>query len=89
MVSISTLDISAPIMNTLSRSGNASTDVDGIMAMGVVWMPFSCSFLRSWAVDRRSSSRKTSSIIVRSMVKYGSSLRCGSAASETIAGLAE
>ncbi|RWW43681.1 hypothetical protein BHE74_00050624, partial [Ensete ventricosum] len=48
---------------------NASIDIDGIMAVGVMWMPFSCSFLRSWTVDQRSSSGKTFSIMVRSLVK--------------------
>ncbi|RZS28132.1 hypothetical protein BHM03_00061690, partial [Ensete ventricosum] len=28
---------------------NVSIDIDGIMVMGVMWMPFSCFFLRSWA----------------------------------------
>ncbi|RZS07129.1 hypothetical protein BHM03_00037909 [Ensete ventricosum] len=50
-------------------NGNASIDIDGIMAVGVIWMPFSCSFLQSWAVDPRSSSGKTFSIMVRSSVK--------------------
>ncbi|RRT35468.1 hypothetical protein B296_00012927 [Ensete ventricosum] len=35
---------------------NASIDIDGIMVVGVMWMPFSSSFLRSWVVDPRSSS---------------------------------
>ncbi|RRT42440.1 hypothetical protein B296_00007489 [Ensete ventricosum] len=49
--------------------GNASIDIDGIMALGVMWMPFSYSFLRSWAVDPRSSLGKTFSIMVHSSVK--------------------
>ncbi|RRT35396.1 hypothetical protein B296_00020454 [Ensete ventricosum] len=49
--------------------GNASIDIDGIMAMGVMWMPFSCSLLRSWVVDLWSSSRKTFSIMVHTLVK--------------------
>ncbi|RRT62026.1 hypothetical protein B296_00011628, partial [Ensete ventricosum] len=47
----------------------ASIDIDVIMAVGVMWMPFSCSFLQLWAMDPRSSSGKTFSIIVRSSVK--------------------
>ncbi|RZS08043.1 hypothetical protein BHM03_00038972, partial [Ensete ventricosum] len=48
---------------------NTSIDIDGIMAVGVMWMPFSYSFLRLWAVDPRSSSGKTFSIMVCSSVK--------------------
>ncbi|RWW60341.1 hypothetical protein BHE74_00032669 [Ensete ventricosum] len=48
---------------------NASINIDGIMAMGVMWMPFFYSFLRSWAVDPRSSSGKTSNIMICSLVK--------------------
>ncbi|RWV98162.1 hypothetical protein GW17_00039003, partial [Ensete ventricosum] len=48
---------------------NASVVIDGIMAVAVMWMPFSYSFLRSWAVDPRSLSGKTFSIMVRSSVK--------------------
>ncbi|RWV85561.1 hypothetical protein GW17_00052638, partial [Ensete ventricosum] len=48
---------------------NASIDIDGIMAVGVIWMPFSYSSLRSWVVDLRSLSGKTFSIMVRSLVK--------------------
>ncbi|RZS06168.1 hypothetical protein BHM03_00036784 [Ensete ventricosum] len=51
------------------QRSNASIDIDGIMAVGVMWMPFSYSFLRSWAVDPRSSSGKTFSIMVRSSVR--------------------
>ncbi|RRT76438.1 hypothetical protein B296_00025146 [Ensete ventricosum] len=45
-------DVRNPENKTLTI-GNASIDIGGIMAVGVMWMPFSCSFLRSWAVDLR------------------------------------
>ncbi|RWV89306.1 hypothetical protein GW17_00048555 [Ensete ventricosum] len=52
------------------RAGsNASIDIDGIMAVGIIWMSFSYSFLRSWAMDPKLSLGKTFSIMVRSSVK--------------------
>ncbi|RRT32352.1 hypothetical protein B296_00052304 [Ensete ventricosum] len=46
-----------------SPTGNASIDIDGIMTIGVMWMPFSCS-LRSWAVAdicRKMTAKRTES----------------------------
>ncbi|RRT72622.1 hypothetical protein B296_00001529 [Ensete ventricosum] len=60
---------SNPRLQQVRHKGNASIDIDGIMAVGIMWMPFAYSFLRSWAVDPRSSSGKTFSIMVRSSVR--------------------